>query len=258
VTTARITVYIQALGGKYLGPNAYDTNNINLTLTLDGKPQSITYKYAAGENDGEVAPAFIYEKPPLNPVSSFLPILTPNATTQAAPVVNYLTPNGTTICGRIEVDVTELEMLGTLTASIPRPDSPEPVPDLVLTQGIALNQMQSHYRAIMIVPGLLLEQPPKDKVPKNVNSLFLWVKMMCGCPVTTEISKSFWLESDFTVTAEVFLKSRRQYSQHLAFFSDDYPSVFALPVADLSDVEKAHFTARQKSTGNIGFLVVNY
>ena len=45
-TTAKITIFIQALGGKFLGPNAYKTDSIKLCLRLQGKTLPITYQLA--------------------------------------------------------------------------------------------------------------------------------------------------------------------------------------------------------------------
>jgi hypothetical protein len=253
-TTARITIYIQALGGKFLGPNAYHTNDIKLTLTLDDKSVPITYKYVEGMNDGEVGSSFINENPPTIAQSSFLPILTPNTTSPSSPAVNYLTPISGTICGKIEADVSQEEMLGTLSASIPRPGGE----DLVLTQSIALNQMQSDYRATLIVPGLLLEKPKSSEIPPKENSLFLLVKMMCGCPIKADITKPVWVASDFDVSAEIFLKSGERLPQNLTFFPYTTPSLFLTPVANVDNVHMANFSAKQKSTGNIGFLSVIY
>jgi len=252
-TTARITVYIQALGGKFLGPNAYHTNDIKLTLTLAGKSVPITYKYVEGMNDGEVGTSFVYENSPTVTQSSFLPILTPNTANPSSPAVNYLTPIEGTIHGQIEADVSQEEILGTLSANIPRPGGE----DLVLTQSIALNRMQSDYRAIMIVPGLLLEKPKSSEIPPNENSLFLLVKMMCGCPIKADITKPVWVASDFDVSAEIFLKSGKRFTEKLTFYPDATTSLFRAP-ANVADIHMANFTAKQKSTENIGFLSVIY
>lgn len=256
MTTARITVYIQALGGKYLGPNAYNTNDINLTLTLDKNTEKIPYEYVTGKNDGDVKPTFYYDESSGDAITSFLPILGPKKANPADPFVYYLTPDSATICGTIEADVRQPEMLGTLSAGIPRPGEEEA--NLIITQSIALNQMQSEYRVVMIVPGLLLEDPPKDKVPKGVSAIFLWVKMMCGCPITTDAEKPYWVDNDFEVSAEIFFKNKTSAPAPLTFYSNNYPSVFAAPVPDPDQVQMANFTAKQKSTGNIGFLTVVY
>jgi hypothetical protein len=254
MTKANITVYLQALGGKFLGPNAYNTNDIKLTLTLGGNTVSIPYKYVTGENDGSVGSSF--QTPPANELSSFLPILTPVPVppNTSSPAVDYLTPIGGTISGKIEVDVSQLEVLGTLSASIPRPGGE----DLIVTQSIALNQMQSNYRAIMIVPGLLLEKPPTSEVLPIPTGLYLMVKMMCGCPITTGIGNSFWAASDFDVSAQVFFKNGTTITKGLTFAGNATPSLYVVPGVVASEVHMANYTAIQNSTGNVGFLSVIY
>ncbi|HEY6806940.1 MAG TPA: hypothetical protein VI306_25410 [Pyrinomonadaceae bacterium] len=254
MTTARISVYLQALGGKFLGPNAYNTNDIKLTLTLGGETTSINYKYVDGMNDGEVDATFSYDNPPNNGLSSFLPVLTPITSVPITLAVNYLTPIQKTIFGYVEVNFSEAQQLGTLSASIPRPSGE----DLILTESIALDQMQSDYRAIMIVPGLLLEKPPSSVAPPTANYLYLWVKMMCGCPITTGLGNSFWSSLDFDVSAEVFLKNGSSYKTSLSFTSNATPSLYQVPVAAIADVHMVNFTAKQKSTANIGYLSVIY
>jgi hypothetical protein len=252
--TARLTVYLQALGGKFLGPNAYNTNDINLSLTLNGNTERITYQLVDQVNDGAIGPTFLYSIPSTYGESSFLPILTPSTADPSAPSVNYLTPNNLTICGRTKADFSQPEVLGTLSASIPRPHAD----DLLLTQSIALNQLQSEYRVIMSVPGLLLEKPPASVIPPNSKNLYLWVKMMCGCPITTGIPNSFWAENDFLVTAEIFPKNGGREVESLTFTSDATPSLFVAAGTDVNNIKHVNFTARQKSTGNIGYVSLDY
>lgn len=253
-TTANITIYLQALGGKFLGPNAYHTNDIKLSLMLDGKPDSISYQLTENVNDGGIGPDFLRSLPSTYGLSSFLPILTPVPASGSAPAVNYLTPNNLTICGRVSVPVSQPTELRTVSVRIPRPNAD----DLELTQSLALNQMQTDYRVIVIVPGLLLEQPTAAELPNLPNTIFVYVKMMCGCPITTGIPKSYWAENDFLVSAEVFYKNGGSERKSLTFTSDATPSLFHTAVNDLANVKRVNFTARQKSTGNIGYLSVDY
>lgn len=141
-TTARITIYLQALGGKFLGPNAYNTDSIELSITLQGNTLPVTYRLQENVNDGAIGPAFINSLPSIKGKSSFLPILTPMPDSGSNPAVNYLTPNNLTICGTVDVTLSQPTVLGAVSVSIPRPQGD----DLVLTQSIALNQMQSDYR----------------------------------------------------------------------------------------------------------------
>lgn len=253
-TTANIAIYIQALGGKFLGPNAYNTDEIKLSISLQGKQIPISYRLTENVNDGGIGPDFLRSLPSTYGLSSFLPILTPLPDSGSEPAVNYLTPNNLTICGTISVTVSQPTELRTVSVTIPRPNAE----DLVLTQSIALNQMQTDYRVIVIVPGLLLEQPPAAEIPNTPNSIFLYVKMMCGCPITTGIPNSYWAENDFIVTAEAIYKNGGRERISLTFLSDSTPSLFSSPVKDFANVTQVNFTARQKSSGNIGYLSVDY
>lgn len=252
-TTAKITIYLQALGGKFLGPNAYKTDSIKLSVSLENHTLPVTYQLTANVNDGGIGANFISSLPSTAGISSFLPILTPPATGNE-PAVNFLTPNNLTICGTVAVTVSQPTVLGTVSVSIPRPQGH----DLVLTQSLALNQLQVDYRVILVVPGLLLEAPPAAITADISNSISVYVKMMCGCPITTGIPKSYWAQNDFLVTAEVVDKNGRSHKESLTFTSDATPSLFHAAVKDIASIKLVNFTARQKSTGNIGYLSVAY
>jgi hypothetical protein len=170
------------------------------------------------------------------------------------PALNYLTPNNLTICGTVAVILSQPSVPGTLSVSIPRPQGD----DLVFTQSIALNQMQGEYRVIVVVPGLLLEEHTAAPLPYMSDSIFVYVKMMCGCPITTGIPKSYWAQDDFLVSAEVIYKNGESKRPNLSFMSDATPSLFYAAVDDFANIKLVNFTARQKSTGNIGYLSVNY
>jgi hypothetical protein len=137
---------------------------------------------------------------------------------------------------------------------IPRPQGD----DLVLTQSIALNQLQLDYRVIVVVPGLLLEAPTPPATNDLPNSICVYVKMMCGCPITTGIPKSYWAESDFLVSAEVVYHNGESDRLRLTFTSDATPSLFQAALNVTTNIKQVNFTARQKSTGNIGYLSVEH
>lgn len=253
-TTAKLTIYLQALGGKFLGPNAYKTDSIKLSITLHGNTLPITYQLREHVNDGAIGPNFISGLPSTKGLSSFLPILTPMPAAGSDPAVNYLTPNNLTICGTVAVTVSQPTVLGAVTVSIPRPQGD----NLVLTQSIALNQMQADYRVIVVAPGLLLEEFPASARLDTSNSIFVYVKMMCGCPITTGLPESYWAQNDFLVSAQVIRKNGGSEKQSLTFTSDATPSLFRAAVNDIGSIKLVNFTARQKSTGNIGYLSVAY
>ena len=252
-TTAKITIYIQALGGKFLGPHAYKTDSIKLSITVLGNTLPIAYQLKPNANDGGIGSNFLSSLPSIEGLSSFLPILTPIPGNGSNPAVNYLTPNNLTICGTVAVALSQPTLLGTISASIPRPQGD----DLVLTQSITLDQMQGDYRAIVVVPGLLLEQATAPTMPDTSSSIFVYVKMMCGCPITTGIPKSYWAKEDFLVSAEVIYKNGGSDTLSLAL-SDATPSLFQTAVSNIAGIKQVNFTARQKSTGNIGYLSVDY
>jgi hypothetical protein len=253
-TTAKITIYLQALGGKFLGPNAYKTDSIKLSLTLQGDTLPITYQLGDNVNDGAIGTNFLSSLPSIQGISSFLPILTPMPAKGSHPAVNYLTPDNLTICGTVAVTVSQPSMLGLVSVSIPRPQGD----DLVLTQSIALNQLQADYRVIVVVPGLLLEAPTASALPDMSGSICVYVKMMCGCPITTGIPKSYWAQGDFLVSAEVIYKNGESKKQNLTFMSDATPSLFHAAVNEMAHLKQVNFTARQKSTSNTGYLSVDY
>jgi len=247
----KISIYLQALGGKFLGPNAYLTNSIEVDFTLKGgKTKSVTYELTENANDGGIGPDFLSSLPAINGQSSFLPIITPLQGKPTQPAVNYLTPNSLTIHGLTEVDV-ETATLATVNARIPRSSGPK----LELSETVALNPNQRECRVIMIVPGLLLEKA----VPADMSDgLYVYVKMMCGCPITTGIGKSFWAADDFLVSAEIFDRGDSLTRKDLTFTSDATPSLFQVLDVDINNVKTVRFFARQKSTGNIGYVDVKY
>ena len=255
-TTAQITIYLQALGGKFLGPNAYDTDGIELSVQLpQGMPLLLRYRLNGNVNDGKVCSDFNGDPTPARGLSSFLPILTPSTVAGDNPAVNYLTPDGNTICGTAALPLSQPTALGTIRVSIPRPNAE----DLVLTQSIALNQSQADYRVIMVVPGLLLERPPTFPPSGAPPTIFVYVKMMCGCPVKSGTqADQVWVQSDFDVSAEVIHKDGSRDTKTLTFIDDSTPSLFHAPVKDLAGIARVNFTAKQKSTGNIGYLSVDY
>src|ERR1700704_2214605 len=106
-TTANITIYLQALGGKFLGPNAYKTDSIKLDIKQRDKTDRITYRLGDNANDGGIGADFLSSPTSGEGLSSFLPILTPTADGGSNPAVNYLTPDNLTICGTVAVSFSE-------------------------------------------------------------------------------------------------------------------------------------------------------
>ena len=246
-TTANIKIYIQALGGKFLGPNAFNTDQINLSVIFQGKVVTIPYHLTKSSNDGNISPGFNRTDTYNDRTSSFLPILSMPAGA-GNPSVNYLTADNNTICGFVTLDFTKQVEESTINVNIPNPSGGY----ILLSQSLLLNYQQPEYKVIIIVPGLYLQ---KEKMPNNIA---VYVKMMCGCPISTGIPKSFWPENDFLVTAEIFYNNGNTERKILSFTSNNTESLFFAPVNDYADIQYVNFTARQKSTGNIGYLSITY
>lgn len=113
----------------------------------------------------------------------------------------------------------------------------------------------------MVVPGLLLEPCPSSSISNMPDNIFMYVKMMCGCPITTGIPNSYWAQNDFVVSADVIYKNGAIILRNLTLMpetSEVTRSLFHAAVADFADIRQVNFTARQKSTGNTGYLSVDY
>lgn len=236
---ATITVYLQALGGKFLGPHAYMTDEITVTLAYSGGTISLPYALGSMSNDGSISTDFTVGS------SSFMPILT--AQQSGNPVVNYLTADANTISAQAELVLTNDSETGMLSISVPRPDGAP----LVLEQSVLLVQTQTMYNPIIVVPGLLLIPGQGDPDPYSIS---VFVKMMCGCQVTINMPTSFWSPSDFTVSAEVWYADGSMQVCQLSFDVTTNNSLFHTGVEDYYNIVQVNFTARQSSTGNYGYL----
>jgi hypothetical protein len=243
MSKATITVHLQALGGKFLGPNAYEPNNI--VLTLNAKAGSVSLPYRVVKNltdDGSIAQGFA------DGSSSFMPILSMPALGGQNPAVFYLTPGANTIAGSAQFDLPGALEVAQLSASIPMPDKK----NLHLSQPVVLQPLQTDYRITMVVPGLLLQQNDKAPIPGSIS---VFVTMMCGCKVTTGLPTSYWNPNDFTVTARVWYKGGTIMQYPLSLYGPTNDSLFSAAVPTPDQIQSILFWAQQKSTGNEGALV---
>ena len=233
-TNSNFFVYVQALGGKFLGPNAYQPGDIKVVLkTADGE-HKLPY-YEAGLTDGDLpSSAYAYME------SSFLPILTFNPLTDVAPTVNYLTPNDSTVVAHGYIALPEQTTVAELTVEVPRPTDS----CIILNQQVLLNRNQAVYDLTVVVPGLLIKSVAVDgsKVQATVT-------MMCGCEIKEAF---FWIPSDFEVYAWVSYKQSPPRRFPLIFDETTDASVFIGDIQDFDDPVSILFTARQLSTGNYG------
>ncbi|MFT3824796.1 MAG: hypothetical protein QM731_12780 [Chitinophagaceae bacterium] len=232
-----LLVYVQALGGKFLGPNAYMPLQIGLSFAYNGVSYPIPY-YKTGMDDGIINNSFISGN------TSFMPILTPQ--TNNNPFVNYLTPGSNTVSGRLSVPLNNLELSGVLSASIPRNgNSP-----LIINQIVSLTSLLNSYRITTIIPGLYLTEGPRAN-----NMLTLYVKMMCGCKITNASpGPSYWSPADFSIGVVITYQNGSTQQQQMQFDIQSNDSAFTTQVANLQNIRSLRYIATQFSTGNYGFL----
>lgn len=244
-STANITIYLQAVGGHFLGANAYDPANISISLKYSGGKIKIPYavtKYFT--DDGNVSPNFT------EGASSFLPIITIPQPAPAAPVtgINFLSADFTTIAARANIKLPVSVEFAELSVSVPT-TSGKP---LLLNQSVILNPAQPEYKLIIPVPGLYLWA---GNMPKAVS---VFVKMMCGCPVTEGPPASLWPSNDFLVYANVLDTSGGNTEYLLSYdTAQTGNSLFSVPLSpDQKKIKSITYTAIQKSTANYGVLVI--
>ncbi len=239
---AIVKVYLQALGAHYLGAHALNPQDITIKLAYSGGTTSLPYTVTPNfTDDGNPSPTFAIG------ASSFMPIMTvPQGAAQSSTMVNFLSPDFTTVCGQAEINLpTKLEM-AQLHISVPTSANAL----MTIIHPILLNPNQPAYTITAVVPGLYLS-PYKAK-----GMISVYVKMMCGCPVTLGPPASLWPANDFTVYANVIDKSG-QSTPYLLTYDAAQPSnsLFSAPLLPTQrPIKSIIFTAIQKSTGNYGAL----
>ena len=240
MSAPNFTIYLQALGGKFLGPNAYNTNNISIVLSYSGGVVSFHYNLSNNPHDGAINTSFTAA------ATSPSPILTAQAT--GNPDVNYLTPGSDTICAVGFVATKAAYETATLTITIPTSNGKS----LVFTEAVVLSSLQTSYRLIIPIPGLLL-LPGQNAC--NSNNLSVFVKMMCGCGITTGLKNSFWSPGDFSVQADVIYTDITSESFPMSFDPVTNDSLFFVIVPNSENIFHVTFTAQQQSTSNYGYLI---
>ena len=240
---ANLFIYLQALGGKFLGPNAFNNDEIKVLFKYSGGTFEIPYSIIATTNDGYISPVF------LDGNSSPIPILTASTVAGQNPTVNYLTPNLNTVVALSKAfQLPPENEKATITINVPTPSGKT----LTFTQSIWLLPEQIIYKTTMVVPGLLLVQ----KASNSPDSISVYVKMMCGCKITTGLPTSFWSPSDFMVNAEVVFQSNLVESYSLNFDEQANDSSFLVALQNSEPIKSINFYAQQLSTGNYGALNV--
>lgn len=236
-TKATLKVYLQALGGKFLGPHAYQTDDIIITLSYSQGTVCLPYQLQSNTDDGNISDSFSLGS------SSCMPILQMNGSD--APKVNYLTSDVNTIHGSTEIQING-EEAAILTAVIPKPQGQT----LTISQSLMLSPLRELYEVNLTVPGLVLKSDPQSGL------LAVFVEMMCGCKITEGTPKSFWPHEDFEVWAVFSLTKGRVLRVPLQFDLQSNNSLFTASIVREQQLEivQLHYYARQKSTGNYAVL----
>jgi len=231
-----IDVFLQALGGKYLGPNAYQTSGIRIDLHYSGGHPPIPYNHKS-QDDGQVNAIFS------DGSSSPFPILKQQS--GAGPEVYYLTPGSDPIKGSATVPLSKEYEVASLTVEVPTPNGT----GLFINSFLVLTPAQAYYRITIPVRGLLLEPV---FVPEGTANLGLYVKMMCGCPITNDGTK-FWPAIDFEVCAEVHYQNGTT-EKLLMNFPGKVESFYTVSTSSgRGGVKQVYFSAFQRSTANYGY-----
>ena len=245
-TPVPVNVYLQALGGKFLGPNAYDYSQIGVSLKFSRGSFKLNYSVVSGTtNDGVIGTTFAAGS------TSFQPILTMPASGVGNPAVNYLSSNNNTVVGSVGIFLPDANEYGLLTASVPTPSGFS----VLLQQSILLSPQIVDYRIVMTVPGLLVR---RNTAPVSGANLSVFVNMMCGCKVTQGLPTSFWTPSDFVVSAMVYYKNGTNSIYPLTFNAQTNDSLFSGTVPDRANIGRVNFFAQQKSTANYGALTQDF
>lgn len=240
---AHLFIYLQALGGKFLGPNAFKNREIEISFAYSGGSFKIPYPIIASTNDGAISTVFTAGS------STAFPILTICAAGQS-PTVNYLTSNPNSVVGLSQsFALPTSNELGTLTISVPTPSGN----NILLQQSVWLLPEQQVYRIVVAVPGLLLV----PNTPSPAGTIAVFVKMMCGCKVSVGLPTSFWAAADFMVNANVLYTDGTIQQYALSFDAQTNDSLFTATVQNAANISSVSFYAQQGSTGNYGGLVVN-
>ena len=240
--TANITIYLQAVGGHFLGAHAYDYTKIKVKLSYSGGDIDMPYTVTSNfTDDGNASPGFT------TGASSFMPIITIPQTAGQAAAVNFLSADFTTIAAKATIDLPNVIEFGEITVSVPTTLGKP----FLISQSLILNPAQPAYQVIIPVAGLLVS------VADVTGSIAVEVKMMCGCPVTEGPPASLWPANDFTVYANV-LDINNNTTPYLLTYTPDQTgnSQFSAALqSNQAKISSVSFTALQKSTGNYGALV---
>jgi hypothetical protein len=239
---ANLTVYLQALGAHYLGAHAYDAEKISVQLNFSGG--LITIPYLINQNDGIPTTNFVESS------SSFMPIITAaNLPKQPTTLVHFLSHNNQTACAKTVINLPKRTELAKLKIIVPITTNNA---FMEFQQPLLLSPNKGNYSITVVIPGLYLS---KNEICNKSISVF--VKMMCGCPVTAGPPASLWPNYDFEVSAIVTLDNSTVSTFQLNYVVNQKTnSLFGINLSTPlpSAMKSVRFIAKQKSTGNYGEL----
>jgi hypothetical protein len=251
LTTANFEVYLQALGGKFIGQNAFKPAEIKVHLFINGKEHPLPYfsKATTSPDDGEVSSDYVDGE------SSVVPILTNHQATPPVPVtINFLKPTpGLTVVAKGSIALIDANEVAELVVYYPIPWPDKPAKTLTIRQPMILNELQTSYKTTVVIPGLLVHT-----IKLIGNQLSAVVTMMCGCKVSNGSTPPYWLPSDFEVAANVVYKNGQKADPlRLSLSTSGATSTFEGALTNTSDIESITVIANQQSTGNFGFNRLN-
>jgi hypothetical protein len=238
-TPTRLTLRVQARGGKFLG----DDIGGAWVVVRDARTTEVLATGVTRGDSGTLCPEY-------RPGASLQTIVTPGK----SPPVTWVIPEPTTsrldvelaLDGPTPIEITAYGPLGGLQSAR----------RTTVAQSIVPGQRNPDPGLVVVLPGLMvqvLEPATHRKLPAGGGTVRLAanVTMMCGCPIDDDEP---WIPADFEVAAEV----RRAGSPNrvrvpLTHEADEPPSLFRGECAlhEPGNYEVS-ITAVQKSTGNAG------
>jgi hypothetical protein len=231
-----------ARGGKYLGPDAANTNHESALVFLLNPltEQLVDYGIADASNPLSAGPSDL-----MNPVSRSAPFAADNNTVQVQLSVDISEP-------------TDFRVLAFGPLSHPG-QARLAQADITVLPGVNIGISPQYPEGLVIeIPGLCISNVQADWQGSQI-TCFAKVTMMCGCPIRSAAANPgwFWPDSDFSVQLVTRMKSKEAYYYPLEF--DSTPNVISSftgqwPNQAVPDdkVEQAWLYASEPKLGNQG------
>jgi hypothetical protein len=250
----RLTIRVQALGGKFLGD---DIGGALIAVRDAQTGELLSHGPTAGDSGGLTASYATN--------ASLATIVTP-AVAPASPTVRWLLalPTTSSFFAQFETDrprLLEIEAVG------PR-GGLQSAHRVVATEWVTPGQdLTAAPGLVVLIPGLLVQvMSPAIHTEFAASApevnFAVHVAMMCGCPISNALDNP-WLPSDFEVTVQVNrLGGPYSKTWNLDFNAANTPGLFTQKIQLPTPVNldllyyEAVVTARQKSTGNVGTATV--